>query len=234
MSGPLAPARLRRPTPLSHRLLPRVFRGYLALIWRTSRRIAVGLPESELRRSLPPPYIGVFWHARMLWPAWEFRGPEYAVMVSDHADGALIARCVGGFGTRAVVGSSLRGGAAGLREAARLIQDGVTVAVTPDGPLGPPRVARSGAIVLASLTGAPIVPLAYAARPDLVFASWDRFRVPLPFARAWVAIGEPIRVPPAADPATVERHRAALQAALDRVTDEVDRRAGRLPAPSPS
>ncbi len=233
MPGPLAPAPVRRSTPLSHRLLPRILRGYLALIWRTSRRVVVGPPEAELRRSLPPPYIGAFWHARMLWPAWEFRGPDYAVMVSDHADGALIARCVGGFGTRAVVGSSLRRGAAGLREAARLIDAGVSLAVTPDGPLGPPRVAKAGAIALASLTGAPIVPLAYAARPELVFASWDRFRVPLPFARAWVGFGEPIRVPPAADPATVELHRVALQAALDRITDEVDRRAGRRPPPRP-
>lgn len=230
MPKPFARARRRTPGPLRDRLLPILIRGYLALVWRTSRIVPIGIPESEIRRRRPSPYIGTFWHDRMLWPAWAFRGPDYAVLVSDHADGELIARAVGGFGTRAVRGSSLRGGTAGLRAAVRLLGEGVSLAVTPDGPLGPPRVAKPGAAALASLTGAPIVPMAYAARPELVFSSWDRFRVPLPFARAWVALGEPITVPAGLDGPALEPHRAALEVALDALTDEVDRRAGRARA----
>ena len=232
MPSPLLAARSRRHRTWRRTLLPPLIRGYLALLWRTSRIVPVGLSEPELRRRFSAPYIGAFWHARMLWPAWTFRGPEFAVLVSDHADGELIARAIGGLGTRVVFGSSLRGGTAGLHAAARLLAAGVSVAVTPDGPVGPARVAKPGVIALASLTGAPIVPMAYAARPDLVFASWDRFRVPLPFGRAWGALGEPLRVPAGLDGPALESHRAALEAALDRLTDEVDRCAGRArPAP---
>ena len=52
-------------------------------------------------------------------------------------------------------------------------------------------------------------------------------RVPLPFGRAWGALGEPLRVPAGLDGPALESHRAALEAALDRLTDEVDRCAGR-------
>jgi len=225
-SSPSA-VRSRRHRTWRTTLLPGLIRGYLALIWRSSRIVVVGLSEVELRRRSPAPYIGAFWHERMLWPAWAFRGPDYAVLVSDHADGELIARAVGGLGTRAVFGSSLRGGTAGLRAAARLVGAGVNVAITPDGPVGPARVAKPGVIALASLTGAPIVPMAYAARPDLVFASWDRFRVPLPFGRAWVALGEPLAVPAGLEGAALEPYRAALESALAALTAEVDRHAGR-------
>ncbi len=227
MPSPLAPARRRPYRPWRGKLLPLLIRGYLALVWRTSRIATVGLSEAELRRRCPGPYIGAFWHDRMLWPAWAFRGPDYAVLVSDHADGELIARAIGGLGTRVVFGSSVRGGTVGLRAAARLLGAGVSVAVTPDGPLGPPRVAKAGIVALASLTGAPIVPMAYAARPVLVFSSWDRFRVPLPVGRAWTALGDPLAVPADLDGAALEPYRVALEAALAGLTDEVDRHAGR-------
>lgn len=227
MPSPLLAARIRRHRRWRRTLLPPLIRGYLALLGRTCRTVPVGLTDAELRRRFPAPYIGAFWHARMLWPAWAFRGPEYAVLVSDHADGELIARAIGGLGTRVVFGSSLRGGTAGLHAAARLVAAGVSVAVTPDGPVGPARVAKPGIIALAGLTGRPIVPMAYAARPELVFSSWDRFRAPLPFGRVWGALGEPLVVPAGLDAAALEPYRGALQSALERLTDEVDRCAGR-------
>ena len=232
MPNPLLATRFRRHRMWRRKLLPPLIRGYLALLGRTCRIVPVGLTLAELGRRCPAPYIGAFWHARMLWPAWTFRGPEYAVLVSDHADGELIARAIGSVGTRVVFGSSLRGGTAGLHGAARLVAAGVSVAVTPDGPVGPARVAKAGVIALASLTGAPIVPMAYASRPDLHFASWDRFRAPLPFARVWGALGEPLRVPAGLDGPALEPYRAALESALEALTDEADRRAGR-PRPAP-
>jgi len=226
MSDPSSRASSRFPGAWHRRILPSLARGYLRCVWRTTRVAVAGLGEQELRRRHAGPYIAAFWHSRMLWPAWAFRGADYAVLVSDHADGQLIARIVGGLGTRAVFGSSLRGGTAALRAAARLLAQGVSVAVTPDGPLGPPCVVKPGVVALASLSGAPIVPVAYAARPELVFSSWDRYRVPLPFGRAWTALGEPLAVPPGLTAADLEPHRAALERALARLTREVDRLAG--------
>jgi lysophospholipid acyltransferase (LPLAT)-like uncharacterized protein len=216
---------LKRPRParrLGFRLAAPLLRGYLRLVWSTARTTVVGLAEEELRRRVPAPYIGAFWHARMLWPAWAFRGPGYAVLVSDHADGELVASVVAGLGTRVIVGSSLRGGTAAVHAAARLLAGGVSVAVTPDGPLGPAERAQPGAVALASLTQRPIVPIAYAASRQIVFSSWDRFRLPLPWTRARVGLGEPLWVPPGLAGDALEPHRRALETALATLTAAVD------------
>ena len=63
------------------------------------------------------------------------------------------------------------------------------------------------------LTGAPVVPLGFAARPARRLHSWDRFLVPLPFARAAVVFGKAATVPRDADR---EHARADLERALAR------------------
>jgi len=49
--------------------------------------------------------------------------------------------------------------------------------------------------------------------------------VPLPFSRGLFVYGDPILVPPHADPAAMERARVALEQALDRVSEKADREA---------
>ena len=95
------------------------------------------------------------------------------------------------------------------------------MAVVPDGPRGPRERVQAGVIVLAAATGAPIVPCGFAARPARRLASWDRFLVPLPFARAAVVFGKPAGVPRDAD-------RETARADLERVLAEVSEFADRL------
>jgi len=64
--------------------------------------------------------------------------------------------------------------------------------ITPDGPRGPRFEFKPGALFVAQLSGVPIVPLAFAAKPAKVFRTWDRFVLPSPFARIVIAVGEPI------------------------------------------
>jgi lysophospholipid acyltransferase (LPLAT)-like uncharacterized protein len=113
-----------------------------------------------------------------------------------------------------------------MHQAVRLLRQGVTCAVTPDGPLGPAGVAKPGAVILASLTGVPVVPLAAATRLKLVFRSWDAFQVPLPFAKGVVTIGEPLTVPGELDAAGIESYRSRLEERLIAVTAQADRLVG--------
>jgi len=93
-----------------------------------------------------------------------------------------------------VRGSSSRGGVEALRELARAIRAGEDVAVVPDGPRGPARRLQAGIVALAATTGAPIVPVGVAARPARRLHSWDRFMVPVPFARCAVVFGGALEV----------------------------------------
>jgi lysophospholipid acyltransferase (LPLAT)-like uncharacterized protein len=124
------------------------------------------------------------------------------------------------FGLSVVRGSSSRGGAAALRTLAAAVRAGEDVAVVPDGPRGPREQLQAGLVVLAATTGAPVVPLAFAARPARRLASWDRFLVPWPFARAAVVFGKATTVPRDADRETA---RAELERALREVTETADR-----------
>ncbi|MGH2358245.1 MAG: hypothetical protein ACRDGJ_09565 [Candidatus Limnocylindria bacterium] len=99
---------------------------------------------------------------------------------------------------------------------ARLGKEGYSVVVTPDGPFGPYRTAKPGALIVARASSLPIVPWAFRARPSLrLTRRWDRQLVPLPFGRLRVSQGTPVVMAPRE---RVERRVADLQAELDSVT----------------
>lgn len=163
------------------------------------------------------PVIWAFWHAQMAFPAFQGRNRGVRILISGHPDGELVARMVQALGYDPARGSSTRGGIRALKELARTAgaQD---LAITPDGPLGPPERAQLGAILLAQLTARPLMPLGGAAYPRKTFNSWDRAFLPLPFARAALAFGDPIFVPRRLDAAAREEYRRRLEEELNRLT----------------
>ncbi len=74
------------------------------------------------------------------------------------------------------------------------------VLITADGPKGPARRVKEGAVQLAAKTGS----LGHshqlgATRVKVLEKSWDRFLVPLPFGRIRFAYGPPLRIEPGLD-----------------------------------
>ena len=106
---------------------------------------------------------------------------------------------------------------------------GRLLGITPDGPRGPRERVKPGTVFLASHSGLPVVPIASAASRAWVLESWDRFRIPKPFARVVVACGQPIRVPPEVDATTAERLRLEIESAIGELTSSVAERAGEMP-----
>ena len=107
-------------------------------------------------------------------------------------------------------------------ELARIGRDGASPVVSPDGPAGPYRRAKPGALIVAREAGAPLQPWAVAVRPPWRMRSrWDRHIVPLPFCRLRVEEASPITVGPRQPlrPLLTE-----LQAALDAAAERADAR----------
>jgi hypothetical protein len=176
------------------------------------------------------PLIYAVWHGRILMIPWltarlrRTRGARAVrVLASRSRDGEMVARWVTRFGLSVVRGSSSRSGAEALRALAASVRAGEDVAVVPDGPRGPRECLQAGLVVLAALTGAPIVPLAFAAHPARRLASWDRFLIPMPFARAAVVFGPLATVARDGDR---EQARAEVERALREVTAAADRLVG--------
>jgi hypothetical protein len=138
-----------------------------------------------------------------------------AVLVSRHRDGELITRVVEPLGIVTARGSSTRGGEAGVRGMLAWAGRDRHLAVTPDGPRGPAEQVKPGALFLAERTGRRIVPIAMAARPVRALRSWDRFRVPWPFARVLVSHGAPFQVADSGECARLEFERALVSLTRD-------------------
>jgi lysophospholipid acyltransferase (LPLAT)-like uncharacterized protein len=91
-------------------------------------------------------------------------------------------------------GSSTRTGARALRDYYELlVKQGVSPVITPDGPTGPRQQFKPGGLLLAQLSGRPLLPMAFAASRAWHFG-WDRFVLPWPGSRIAIAIGAPVLV----------------------------------------
>ena len=225
-----------RHRPAVQSLLAASIAGYIRLVERTGHwELRCDSDAAALIRARRP-FIGAFWHGRMLMicPAWRAVLAELGmsdalqpcVISSDHRDGRLMARATARFGVRTVFGST-KGGAIGLvRAALEVIRQGQIAVVTPDGPRGPRMRAKVGIVRLARATGVPVVPVAFAASNQRLLGSWDRFALPLPFARGVLALGAPIEIPGNEDP---ERARARVEHGLTELTAELDLAVGHAP-----
>lgn len=186
----------------------------IAAIGRTLRWSIDGYAHYEAIRREGQQPIFAFWHGRILPATYFWRRRSIVVMTSANFDGEWIAQIIERFGYGTARGSTSRGGRRALVQLRRDMRAGRPVAFTVDGPRGPARSAQPGAVWLAGLTGNPILPFHIEVDRYWEARNWDRTQVPKPYARAAIAVGEPIPVPTDADDAALEAKRAALEQAL--------------------
>jgi lysophospholipid acyltransferase (LPLAT)-like uncharacterized protein len=175
-------------------------------------------------------YIYAFWHEGLLVPA--AIKVKIHILISQHADGELIARTCRHLGHGVVRGSSTRGGGVALLELVRCSKRS-HLGVTPDGPRGPRRQVKMGAIFMASTTGLPIVPLGIAFSHAWRLRSWDRFAIPRPWSTVFGVTAPAIHVPRKLDRNGLERFRLHLEDQLRQATEAAKNWAqtGRRPKP---
>jgi lysophospholipid acyltransferase (LPLAT)-like uncharacterized protein len=175
---------------------------------RTTCALEVDAPE-RLRRD--EPVVFAYWHenamagfvtllglegrpfSALCHPAWYLRQWE------------ILARR---FGWRIVMGSTGHGGRAGADLVVADLAEGYSTFVCPDGPAGPPRVAKRGVLHMSAQSGVPILPLGFSFERAIALPSWDRMRLPIPGSRIRVEVGDPIQVGDDLDAANRALHAA--------------------------
>jgi len=95
-------------------------------------------------------------------------------------------------GFKPIRGSSSREGVPAVRKLIDALVHNHSAAMTPDGPRGPARVMKSGAVLIPQRACVSVVPYGACAFPSLRLKSWDRFAVPLPFAKVIISEGKPV------------------------------------------
>jgi len=118
-----------------------------------------------------------------------------ALLVSRSLDGEIVSRLAHSIGLKAIRGSSRKGGKEALAVLVEQTHDGLRSAITIDGPKGPIFEIKRGVFCISAETGAPILPMiAMGTRYWTLHKSWDKFRIPKPFARVVVLYGRPMVV----------------------------------------
>jgi lysophospholipid acyltransferase (LPLAT)-like uncharacterized protein len=197
----------------------------IAAISRSIRWRYVNNNEEELRDPSGRAGLFLFWHGRMLMGPClyrAFRGSRRSapyMLISQHADGRLIAFAIRLLGIRSVSGSSSRGGARAVREILKLAEAGSDVGFTPDGPRGPRYECKEGIALVAQKTGLPVYPMAFSTERHWQLRSWDGMIIPKPFSRGVAVIGNPIRVAVGEDRETARKR---IQEALHEITQQAD------------
>jgi lysophospholipid acyltransferase (LPLAT)-like uncharacterized protein len=157
----------------------------------------------------------VTWHGRSFIPANVFKGRGFWAIISLSRDGEVQNHIFRRFGFRIIRGSTGRGGVRAALEAARRVAEGGILTFTPDGPRGPNRQVQPGALFIAQKAGCPIIPAGVAAYPCKLLPTWDRYMIPLPFARGVFIFGEPIEVPNGISEEQFEQLRCKVEDAIN-------------------
>jgi lysophospholipid acyltransferase (LPLAT)-like uncharacterized protein len=192
--------------------------GLLRLVWRWCRVVrVVGTEHISTALARAPSFIPVYWHQHQIFCVKQLldmrdAGVKLGFLISPSVDGELGAMLVRRAGGEVIRGSSSYTGARALRDYYQaLAHEGISPAITPDGPRGPPWKFKPGAILLSQLSQRPIIPMAYAASHAWKI-KWDRFVIPVPGARIAIVVGEPVYVAKGLDAAGLVR----LQEEMER------------------
>ncbi len=198
--------------------------SHVILLWRTMMPFKIIDPNGLLEEYRHNPHrvcIVTIWHNRLLMlpPLFErpLRERTYAV-ISASRDGQYVADFAAQFGAKSIRGSSKRHGVRVLHDAIKTIQGGCMVVFTPDGPRGPRYHMSKGPIHIASELGIPVVALGINYSAYWSVPSWDGFRLPKPWSKLTLVIGNELHVPPDLDADELERWRKAAEDELNRAS----------------
>ena len=164
------------------------------------------------------------WHNRL------YCGPYFLptdklvinALQSSHSDGMMTDVLFKLINMKIIYGSSKKKGVSAFIKMIKAIENGESLAVTPDGPKGPKEIVKDGIIKLAQNTGAPIVPLFWKVKNHKILNSWDNFIIPYPFSKGVYIFGEPIHVKRKVTEKKLFKIKKLIQDDFDRLTKEVE------------
>lgn len=154
----------------------------------------------------------------------KFREHRPSVMISRSDDGEVAARVAQHCGWTVERGSSSRGGIAALKNMIRNLKTYKLGAHIVDGPQGPAGIVKPGAIQIAHMAGAKILPFYTRADRAWYFNSWDRFFIPKPFATVVLRFGDVLTFERTKGNNVFEKQRKQLETAMQEENEQLTRR----------
>jgi lysophospholipid acyltransferase (LPLAT)-like uncharacterized protein len=206
---------------------------YLALCTKTTSWDYQGM--DALNAALADgPVLVLTWHSRSIMGSMHW--PKDVAPLSTLYDKSPIGRVSGAVqrraGLRPIEMSSKQSNIAASRVILKRVKEGVSIAMTGDGPLGPAHVLKDATLEWARVTQMPVFCYAFATTKGRRVNAWDKMLVPKLFGKG-VCIFRPLdeTIPRKMDEAARDALRARVQNWMDDVTADADRALGLEPGP---
>ena len=174
------------------------------------------------------PIMVCVWHGRLVFPSWYLRLKTTNVhaIASRHTDAEIMARILRKWGYGLIRGSTRKGGKAVVQKMADVFKNAGIIAVTNDGPKGPPRIAKAGSTGLALKYNVQIVTITGSATKFWQMKSWDRLMLPKPFGTINLIVSPPLDI--SEKPDTTDEEVKLLSDFMNQYQDEADRLTGKI------
>ncbi|OGU33000.1 MAG: hypothetical protein A2057_11160 [Ignavibacteria bacterium GWA2_35_9] len=161
------------------------------------KTLSVTVKNSEFLEELAKEnknFIVAFWHGTMLLPWYLHRNKNIAALISKSKDGDLLARLLKSWNYQVIRGSSSSGGEIALGIMIDFAKNKNSIAITPDGPRGPAKKLKAGAVVTAKKSGLPLVLIGVGYRNKRILRNWDNFQIPAFFSKANAVYSQPVYI----------------------------------------
>jgi hypothetical protein len=174
------------------------------------------------------PIMVCVWHGRLVFPSWYLRLKTTNVhaIASRHTDAEIMARVLRRWGYGLIRGSTRKGGKAVVQKMADVFKNAGIIAVTNDGPKGPPRIAKAGSTGLALKYNVQIITITGSATKFWQMKSWDRSMLPKPFGTIHIIVSPPLDI--SEKPDTADEEVKLLSDFMNQYQDEADRLTGKI------
>ena len=168
------------------------------VLFRTNRWKISGYHNFQRAIESDYPIMLCTWHSRLLYASYFFKKNKTAnlwAIASTHKDSELISRFLQGAAINLIRGSSTRGGNNVTKEMLTILKNSQSiVAITNDGPKGPPRVAKLESYRTAIKSKAQIIAISCSSTKFWRARSWDRLHIPKPFGTIYINFSEPMEI----------------------------------------
>ena len=203
-------------------------RWLIQLLFSLNKIVVIG--ENNLLNLINSgkPIMVCVWHGRLIFPSWYIRlkSTNLHAIAGRHSDAEIMARILNQWGYGLIRGSTRKGGKAVVQEMIEIFKSSGIVAVTNDGPKGPPRIAKAGSTGLALKYNVQIITITGSATKYWQIKSWDRFMLPKPFGKIQLIVSPPLEITEKLKTAKDEVQ--LLSDFMNQYQDEADKLTGRI------
>lgn len=208
-------------------IIPPIIAGLMKLLCLTYRIVHIDGDRREILEKHGGRAVFCTWHQRMFYHFHFFGSLHVTMMISASKDGEWASKIAHWLGFKCVRGSSRKknvdkGGKTAMEQLIEMVKQGESAGMLVDGPTGPERKVKIGAILIAQQTGAPLLSEMWGCKSAWRARSWDRYLIPKPFTKIYVIHSEPIYVPKDANREELEEIRLRLEKVMNEDVKKCD------------